>query len=319
MDKQQATDEIVSRVNVSRQDVVFAKSFILKNFDEKPDEMLRRMLEHLEIQQPETLNLNESVALSQIGAAASTFSWKLAFAEALWGLVGSGLVLPMSSNVMRIRIDQGYSSGGTRYRGGLTLDEFLIKVPNRVRMAPSRIFSPLQPLSDADLFISDLDIQDIHPEIEAALRDAVRCFRNELYLPSLAMLGLASEGAWIELGLALLDSCKDKRGLIEKTREKKREELNNRDISVVRKLEAVAKLYERKDIFGDVVKRSGFNHRALAQVLNWSNVVRDARNAIHYGTEPAVPNNYEKVAALLLGASQNLRIIYAIMMAAREL
>jgi len=59
--------------------------------------------------------------------------------------------------------------------------------------------------------------------------------------------------------------------------------------------------------------------RYLREVINWSSVVRDSRNAVHYGADPATQNTYEKVAALLLGAVPNLRILYAIRQAAEEI
>ncbi|HUU08301.1 MAG TPA: hypothetical protein VMW61_02130, partial [Dehalococcoidales bacterium] len=68
-----------------------------------------------------------------------------------------------------------------------------------------------------------------------------------------------------------------------------------------------------------VAKQSGFNQRYLKEVLNWSNVVRDSRNAVHYGADPATQNTYEKVAALLLGAVPNLRTLYTIRQAAEEI
>jgi hypothetical protein len=44
----------------------------------------------------------------------------------------------------------------------------------------------------------------LHVDVDAAVRESVRCFRHQLYTASLAMLGKASEGAWLELGGSLL-------------------------------------------------------------------------------------------------------------------
>jgi hypothetical protein len=133
------------------------------------------------------------------------------------------------------------------------------------------------------------------------------------------MLGTASEGAWIELGLSLIKVASTSTALSKDALDKITEELKSPYTSVLQKLEAIAKLYERKDIFSEVMKQSGYNHRHLAQVLNWSNVIRDARNAIHYGAGAASENTYEKVAALLLGVPLNLRILYSIRRAAEAL
>ena len=61
-------------------------------------------------------------------------------------------------------------------------------------------------MSDPDLFLYNLNIEGLHDDVEQSLREAVRCFRHELYLACLAMLSRASEGAWIELGLKLAEA-----------------------------------------------------------------------------------------------------------------
>jgi hypothetical protein len=48
----------------------------------------------------------------------------------------------------------------------------------------------------------------------------------------------------------------------------------------------------------------------------WSDAVRDSRNTIHFGVAPTTPNTYEKVAALLLGAVPNVRVLYQVKNAA---
>jgi len=285
--------------------------------------MLTRLLEHQEVHIPEKIVLHETVDIEpQIKSVVNGIVWRLSFAEALWGLVGAGMVLPLQNDIIELKHRQEWTTvvpGGGGHSSGWRFDEFLIAVPARVRLAPSLLYESVQSLSDADLFLNDLDIPDIHREVEDALRQAVECFRHELYLPSLAMLGLASEGAWIELGLSLVNACTDSPGLTTEIREKRRVKLTDSYTSILQKLELVADLYSRKDVYNDVATKSGFNHRSLKEVLNWSNVVRDARNAVHYRSEAASSNTYEKVAALLLGANQNLRIIYAIRRAAMEL
>lgn len=84
-------------------------------------------------------------------------------------------------------------------------------------------------------------------------------------------------------------------------------------------MDTIVDLYHKQDIFGEVAKRSGISHRYLGQVLNWSNIVRDSRNAVHYGADPATQNTYEKVAALLIGAVPNIRTLYTIREAAEGL
>jgi hypothetical protein len=331
VNEQEAREGILSGVRVHRQFVAIAKSFIVsclpRSCTEIPKQdslqLLKHMLEHLGVQTPQQIIIHRTVDIEpQLKQVAQLLSWQLAFAEALWGLIGAGLLLPAGSETVPLKVGQAWTTvvpGSGGHSSGWSFEEAGAAVPRWVQIAPSYVEQPLQPLSDADLFIKELDAPNMPSEIEEALRESVRCFQHELYLPSLALLGLASEGSWIELGLSLLKACPGKPGLTSDTRRKKRSELTDHYTSVLKKMEIVAELYGRRDVYREVAARSGYSHRSLAEVLNWSNVLRDARNAIHYGTRPASPNTYEKVAALLLGAAQNLRIIYSIVGAAEEL
>jgi len=322
MNPDRAYHEIVSGVRVTRQSITVSKSYILSNFNNSSTKMLRRMLEHFEAQQPEKIVLHESIdPFPQIKQVANSLSWQLAFAEAIWGLIGASILIPIRKEYVELEIHQSWTTvvpGSSGRSSGWNFEEFRTVFPSGLRVAPSVEFEGKEYLSDADLYLHHLNIPSIDSQVERALREAVSCFRHELYLPSLAMLGLASEGAWIELGLALLSSCTMISGITKTTRQNKRGILKESYTSIKKKIELVVELYSRKDVFDRVMKESGFGHRDLLQVLNWSTVIRDARNGIHYGAAPSTPNNYEKVATLLLGAAQNFQIIYAIKAAATK-
>jgi len=66
------------------------------------------------------------------------------------------------------------------------------------------------------------------------------------------------------------------------------------------------------DSFDEIAKKSDIPPNELENILVWSDILRDARNAIHFGVKPAFPNNYEKTATMLLGASKNIPKIYHI-------
>ena len=61
-----------------------------------------------------------------------------------------------------------------------------------------------------------------------------------------------------------------------------------------------------------VVVTLGVSLPALRQVAIWADQVRESRNILHYQIEPVLPNTYEKVATLLLGAAPYLKVIYAV-------
>ncbi len=97
---------------------------------------------------------------------------------------------------------------------------------------------------------------------------------------------------------------------------KQRVVLEDPMIGTYRKIEAVLTVFDRQDIFSSLSAFSGIKPRELRAVAVWSDSVRDSRNTIHFGVSPATPNTYEKVAALLIGAAPNVRILYRLKEAA---
>ena len=323
MNEEQARQEIARRVQVTRQDVTVCKKFVLSHFKSSSSEMMGQFLRHLEIAPLEKVVLHESVPLDpQLSRTADCIRWKLAFAEALWNLISAGLIIPISGGFDEIEMHQQWTTvvpGSGGHSSGWRFEEYRFALPHQVRLAPSAACILPQPLSDPDLFLSEFEIHDMQSNIRDALRQAVNCFRHELYLPCVAMLGMASEGAWIELGISLVKAASASMNEPTRKLEKIAEDLRSPYTSALRKMETVRDLYSSKDILSDVIKRSGYNPSQLSQVLIWSNVVRDSRNAIHYGTDPSSDNTYEKVAVLLLAVPINMRILFSIRSAAEDL
>lgn len=147
----------------------------------------------------------------------------------------------------------------------------------------------------------------MHPEVASAFGEAVKCFRLELFTAALAMLGKASEGAWLELGASLLEFVPDG----QRTRFARQQfTLEDPMLGLLRKVEAVISMYEHQEIFAPVTKACGIRLQELRSVAVWSDAVRESRNTIHFGVQAAVPNTYEKLTALLIGAVPNVRVLY---------
>jgi hypothetical protein len=197
-------------------------------------------------------------------------------------------------------------------RSSWDLTDISVPIPSKVLRPPSASVSLQQPLSDPDLFLHSLDIKNIHTEVKESLEEAVRCFRHELYIACLAMLGKASEGAWIELGLKLADTAQAA-GLV--NAKKIKETLEDQYVGIGKKILETLRLYEKSDIFGDVYTKSDVKIQDLRNAVIWADCVRESRNSVHYGVEPSMPNTYEKVAALLIGAVPHLRLLYQILCA----
>jgi hypothetical protein len=250
-------------------------------------------------------------------ASAHGHSWRLAISEALWGLVHSGQLVHMAGDApVQCRVDWTTipPGGGSGTSAGWEFRDLETVAPSRVRLALSSLDQPGQFLTDPDLFIGHLGAVGVHVDVEAALRESVRCFRHELYTASLAMLGKASEGAWLDLGGSLLRVAGPT--LSSSTFKKQREVLEDPMFGPLKKVGAVLQMYERQEHFKSVVAKCSVRPTELRQAEQWSDTVRDSRNTIHFGVAPALPNTYEKVAVLLLAAAPNLRTLYAVKEAA---
>jgi len=164
-----------------------------------------------------------------------------------------------------------------------------------------------------DIFLKQLNIPNLHSTVQDALYDAVRCFRAELYTPCLAMLMKATEGAWTELGLSLINFLPQE---LQKKHEKLKDSIISPYSSAAKIIKEVGELYEKQDLYGELRKKSGINTEKIRDASEWSNRVRENRNAVHYGVSLDFPNNYEKVATLLLGVPTHFKTIYGLIVAA---
>lgn len=316
---QEAERFIRESVHVSRQMIVQAKAYLLGQEVGRVDRLLEQLLEHFEARKPTMVVVNPQVDfMPSLNQVVAWLSWTLAACEALWELIHANLLLPRGTNTTGELGGVGWTTvipGSGGESSGWSFNDLGLPVPSQVIKPRSRMDAGDQPLVDHDLFMREIGIQGIHAEVEAALREAVRCFRHELYTACLAMLGKAAEGAWIGLGFALLKSPEAVANL---DTGKHRATLESPGIGVAKKIAEVVKLYERQDIFGAIARRAEIRPQDLRNSVVWADAVRDSRNTVHYGVQPAMRNSYEKVGALLIGAVAHLRILYLVIQAAEE-
>lgn len=314
INQEDVQQRIADSVKVTRLDIAIAKSFIVKSNPHRASEVLRAFEQDRESLSSGPMVINLSVDIApQIVRAVDHIRWRLAFVEAIWGLCHAGILIAASGSLETVALELGYTDGG--YSGSLRLPDYPTAVPSEVRLAISAASGATLELSDGDLFLAALDVANLELEIAVSLREAVKCFRHDLYLPCLAMLARASEGAWTELGLALLNFLKaapEHSQLPPERRENMRQTIEGTDASVVRKMRTVLELYKIGGLFAQVQKESRSSAADLEGVYIWSDAVRTSRNAVHYGVEPAMQNSYEKVGVLLLATAQHLRTIYSI-------
>jgi hypothetical protein len=318
LNDQEAYQYITTRISVTRQKIVLAKSFIFDSVREVVDaeNLIIRFCEHMDAVLPTMVVLTPPIdPIPILDKAADSISWRQAACEAIWELIHLNRLIPRSASLAERTPSIGYTIGG--YSSGWRFDQYPISVPSKLARPWSLAYSE-QPLANHDLYIHEIGIENIHPQVESALREAVKCFRYELYTACLAMLGKASEGAWLDLGSSLLSIVPS----MDQTKvDKHRNDLENSHVSTSKKIDQIISLFIRQDIapLKQVAEQSQYKQQDLRSAQIWSETVSGSRNTIHFGVKPAMTNTYEKVAALLIGAVPYFKILYAIKRAADEM
>ena len=318
MTPDEAEKYLRNRISVTQQKVTIAKAYAIDHFLPNTDSLIQNFLNVMEAPMPQQIVIHSSLdTIGQLDKVAESINWRLAMCEAIWGLISANLLIPgqfhMTGHLQALSWTTVVPSSGGR-SSGWHFDDLSIGVPSKLLFPRSARDRDQQSLADPDLYLHELDIASIHKEVEESLREAVRCFRNDLYTACLAMLGKASEGAWIELGLALVDAV-PKGSSFNSTKVK--DTIESPFVGIAKKINEVVKLYERKDMLKDVHQRSGVRIQDLRNAVVWSDCVRESRNTVHYGVNPSMKNTYEKVAVLLIGAVTHLKILYKIFDAAK--
>ncbi|MFO1305365.1 MAG: hypothetical protein U1F54_16685 [Burkholderiales bacterium] len=322
MDQGDAYGQIRSQVNVSRQQVIIAKSIVLRSAGAITgwEGLVNAVLKANDVVRPTMIVVHQSVdPAPDIKMAVLWLSWQMATAEAIWSLIHSGQLLYGANNGVAMlptgigwtTIAPGVGSGTS---SGWDFKDFSIPIPASVRKPPSVLGHNEYWLMDPDAYIHTLAVDGMDANVRESLEEAVRCFRTELYTAAMAMLGKSSEGAWLELGEAFLRASPAAAFV------KQRVLLGDPMIGPGKKIDAVLQMAtERKDAFGVAFEKSGVGLQQLRLAAQWSDTVRDSRNTIHFRVEPATPNSYDKVATLLLAAVNNLRSVYALKAALEDL
>jgi hypothetical protein len=306
MTPEQARDAIVRTIRVTRADVTSAKAFLLESHGRISIlEAAQQWAQQVSPGSPKELSVEADDIDEQISRVSAFLSAQAAVGTAAWELVHAGIAF-LAGPATSFEPTVGYATAGGRFRGGLQWD-----VSHRIPY-PEVIVRPAwhegsSELWDADLYLRRLSSSALHPGVERALRMSLECFRREMYVPSVAMLGAASEGAWIEMARALADrhpsepQCSRLRAL-----------LDNPRASIRNKVAKTCELYDQEALFAATYVKAGVDNRQLHQVAEWSDVVREARNVLHWDTNPSVPNTYEKVAVLLMSAVSHLSALHAV-------
>jgi len=207
-----------------------------------------------------------------------------------------------------------YQRGGG-HSGGWSFDEYRYTFPNRFIFSVSSRTNDDFALMDADLYLLEAGVAGADEEIIEAIKDSIACFKGNLYRPAVVMLGKAMEGAWLELGVSIMQ-------YMVKLGSKSEEDVarfkaSDKPITIMSKISKIVEMYNRKEL-KTVRDKTGISNGALNSIMVWSDILRDSRNAIHFSVKPTLPNTYEKVAILLIAASKYFKSMYCIKKATDE-
>lgn len=312
MNDQEAERAIRHQIAVTRQQVTLAKAFLMRLPGDGPYDTLTLPSEFARQQgfeKPQMVILQSSANPEpQLRVAAGYLSCAVAMCEALWSLVYQGYFFPEDGTAnwdAHLSGTTGSSNGGWRF------EDLDAAIPSRVALAPSYRYQRPELLTDPDLFTLEAGVSGAHADVVEALQDAVRCFRADLYRPAVVMLGKALEGAWIEVGCALAqvvlpagDAAGKCAWFVENT-------------DFAKKIDDATRLYDAQAA-NPVRDQSGVKSPALREIAGWSHAMREARNAIHFGTSAPLPYNYDSLVSVLIAARRAVRLLYDVKRAAER-
>jgi hypothetical protein len=304
---------IRARVAVDAQLLLLAKSHLVEHCTGEASSQIDSFLSSLDLRQPDPIVIHPTVDTeAAITALVRSLSAKIAMGEAVWALIGAGIVVPRSSGLTTPRMHVGWTtvvpgSGGSS--SGWNLQDLAVPFPEHFSLAPSHSAGGTH-LTDGDLYLATL-VEEVHPLVAEAIRDGVRSLRADLYLPALAMLAKAAEGLWSLLAAALAAAAPK-----DATAARLGHDVDAGHLHFAQLLARTTELYARQDLFGEVARASGASLADVRAAREWTEVVRDSRNVLHFTLGTPVPNTYEKTAALYLGAVLNFRVLLAVTRAA---
>lgn len=317
MNQDEARALVVESVVVRRQQVVVMKGLLLKHYHDNPTTMLETAVQQVSPSKPTSIVLHSTVdPVPTLRQFSEWISWSVAGCEALWGLVHANVLLPVASGVNDFHPNIEWTTivpGSGGERAGWNFPEFKISYPHW--LTRSRASSVPQVLCDGDLFLHELNLPGLHSEVEDALREAVSCFRAELYTAAVVMLGKASEGTWIETGLALVSSLPDEDA---DKRERLRHQWSGPDVGFAKKMRDILKFYEdRQGAFKQLGIAANVRLDELRMAMIWSDSLREARNVVHHNVDTNINPTFEMVSTLFLAALPNLNVLHRLTVAAR--
>ncbi len=290
----QAADRIRSQIRICREDIARAKTRILKMTNGNIEANATEWLAEQQLEVPREIDLDQAGIEQILQAIARAIGLKQAFFQAAIELSCNGCIA-LLGGIHRPDVRIGYRTSGSR--GGLQ-NVFTYTAPEKITaLDAAESFA-----TDVDVFLNGTRCDHMHDGIIEAITSSLDCFRKGLYMPATVMLAAAAEATWTECGAAVAKNLQDQ----------KLEALFADQYSSISK-----KVLElRKSLESQTAKPIlKLALQSLAKVLDaevWTTVLRDRRNALHWGKAKSFIAGHSETAVLLMAAPIHLGTLESI-------
>jgi len=286
---EEATENILAAVRVTREDITRAKAFILQSTESDVAALADQWLQAQNYTAPKDIYLESVDVVETIDLIARSFSLRMALYQAVWELSNAGEVLVAGSPSLW----KGSATWSTpRGGGGLGLDQINCSYPAKILKPPLTNEIAL----DLDIFLQGLDCASLHDGILEAVEQSLRCFRRGLYLPAIAMLTAGVEATWHECGTAIATKLANQ--TLQTT-------MIDQYASLSKKVAEIRKILQGP-AGKPLLKAASLRMPRITDAEMWTTTLRDRRNALHWTKAKSFVAQHSDTAALLLGAPIHL-------------
>jgi hypothetical protein len=192
-----------------------------------------------------------------------------------------------------------------RRKGAWRFDDLVFSYPARVLRPAEAARRGM--LTDPDLYLQGIDLPDLHPGIQLALGEAIRCFRCDFFLGAATMLAAAADSIWMELARCLM-TASDASARPRKIKKALESPARAADYLV----RQVVGCCESLDESTGVLAQAGVTAAGLRSATQWWHSVRDAANILEWGSRPDEVSGFDSVSVLILSAASHIRTLWAI-------
>lgn len=300
MNEEQSADFIISAIVVTREDISRAKQWVLIEKGLNVSELVEQWLEQQHMTLPNVLNADGSDYEGALRNAAKSYSARLAFYQALWELISAGDLFPSGPAAQWSAKSISYRT--SRLGSGIDLDKLTSSHPEKIE----RPFLAPVVSADVDIFLKGIGVPSLDSGIHEAIEQSLVCFRRGLYFPSTVMLAAAAEAAWTEMGVAFAKRISDS---------KLEALVGDEVVGIARKVSEIKKATENDTAAKPILAAANKSKHDIGHAETWTTVLRDRRNALHWGKAKSFVADHSETAALPMAAQLHLATLESIRLA----